>query len=522
MAVKDSARYIDISMRFRLYKRGPDGKAVRTDTVSETYGGVWDSLLRSYVPDKEPQPIEFSVHEGQWELLTADRKTRVKLILASPGYGKTDALILLMLRDMVEIPRKPHLYVAPTTQKLTIGWNKYKKLIGSTGWSVSSLEAIKAPEEVAIANGSRALWRAAKKQSEDLGSPIAGIDAATAKVDESQNVKDEDLREVQERGRIFKDFQMIQTATNERIPEFRRRKREYARAKWAEVLMGPGETNCFTPLSHWQKLKEMYPPDEYKRKILCLDVPDVDSIYSAFSESSVRPISASLRDITAAEVNKKFPDIYDCQWVLGTDFGITVHVSTAMQIFLDPSQKGRVFYARHEIVTRQRTADFHADAIKEWAQEQGVDPARILLIADPHTNKKDEDPDSDYRLVRKSGLLCLRAHGGNIPRKHRYTMMNTLLRDASGKQRLFIESSPDGKSSCPKLEESFYGLKYRRQGVAPEAHGKNPDLDLTHYTDSIGYSLWKWERFRGEVGSTKPESEKANKWAYRRSSMQIR
>ena len=507
-------------MRYRVYTRGADDLPTPTDKVSQVYGGMWDTYMHWYDDSrfKDCKPIELSCSEDQFEHLTVPRGAwRRLLVIGSPGYGKTEQLILRLIRDFLELPRLPHLYAAPVAKKLNTGWKKFKRWVPAA-WITSSTDAIQAPDETRLANGASVYWRATKKQSEDVGSPVASIDAATAKADESQNMEDSDIREIVERLRINKDGDLMETATNERIPHFRRRKREYKRAKWARVVQGNGRNNPWTSTEHWDFLKESYPEDEYKRKILGLDTPDPKAIWSQFSESNVRPIDPSLRNITSTEVAKKFPDLGDIQWILATDFGISLHATCCLQMFQDPTRDGRLWWARHEIITFNRTADYHADNIHKWAAEVGTKARNILVIGDPHVNKKDHDTDSDYRLMRGRGLVCVKANNGNISIRHRQNMTNACLRDTTGYSRLFIECDPDGRSLCPKTEESFYGLKYKGAGVEPESHGKNPELCLDHYTDNVGYGLWKWERFRGTIGQQKPEKKERKKWELRMSS----
>lgn len=150
-----------------------------------------------------------------------------------------------------------------------------------------------------------------------------------------------------------------------------------------------------------------------------------------------------------------------------------------------------------------------------------------ILIGDPHATgfgaagSKDADR-SDYVIAKRDGFNIVRANAGaRIERKHRWSMVNALLCDATGQRRLYLAADEHNKPSATKLAESLGHLLYGPSGE-PETHGKGTKggEDLTHTPDALGYLLYGWEKFRGVPGPSRTPDERPAQgatWGLRRS-----
>jgi len=492
-----SSELIDIGARVRIYRRdasGGEDKAVPDALMPQVYGGLYHPGRRAYIGPPR-KPVEFSALPVHRQVIEASER-RV-LFLGAPGSGKTEEAVLLAVLACLEYPGKKGGFVAPTAPKLQVGYDKFLKLVQPLGWVKRTTSAARGNVlSVTLINDATAQFVAAKRQGEATGSPLAGFDWHWAREDEQQYMEDRDTYEVDARGRVNANYKVRSSATNEPRHEFQARVKAYGTNPDQRVIRFSGYDNVFTPLSHWEAMKRGGMTDaDFRRWILCEDVPQDGRVYPEFSyQESVQPLPQAGREITAELTAAKYGTPYS--FVVGTDFGRQVNCSTVLVAFAAPGKDERVWYAVGEIVTRDQTTDWHAAEIKKWFSKRGLDVGRAIIIGDPHTNEKESDR-SDYTILRNHGLNAVRANsGGRISRKHRYAMVNTLLRDATGKRRLFLAANELGQPNCTKMAQSLGSLLYAANGEA-EAHGKDGDRDLTHYTDAPGYGLYVFEKFRG-------------------------
>lgn len=492
LAQKDQ-RYLDMAIQLQVYRRDENGTARPAELLGRVYGGRWDAWGHRYI-DQPGTIHKIGCHPGQIELLTfSDDSVSRVLVLGAPGGGKTDCVVIRALINALERPGGVHGLIAPTSKRLTILWGKMLRILQPYGWL---RETRMMDGTITIANGSKFQFLSAKKQSGDLGSPIAGYDLHSAVEDEQQNLTDEDLREIDARGRVNKNYQVFSTATNERVTEFQKRLNLYKSHPRYRLLRMRGDDNVFTPAEHWEKLKELWPKDEYERKVLGLDISAPDAVYPAFgTDYTIAPEPKIAEDITKELIADRFPAFAGKDVIIGADLGTRTSASVVLRAYRNPGQNDRLWWAVGEITTTAKTADYHAEEIKKWCVENRIDPNRVLLVGDPHSAQTDGK--SDYALIRKAGLNLVKAAGTKIRKKHRFNMMNALLRDANGKSRFYIDCDDFRRPACGKLVDSLYGLRYGPDGN-PETFGKGT-RDLTHWADAASYAVFPWEKVRGQM-----------------------
>lgn len=498
-----SDRFIDIAARLQVYRRGKDGKPEKAELLPQVWGGRWDTRARKYV-GRASRISEISCHPGQIDLLTFHEQGIGRVLaLGAKGGGKTDAIVRRAILNALEIPGGFHGLVAPTAKRLGIVWNKAVSLLRELGW----LKSIRWSEGcVEMLNDSRLLFMSSKRQSADLGSPIAGYDLHSCVEDEQQNIDDESLAEVDARGRVAASFCVFSAATNERIPEFQARVLQYRQAPWAKVLRFTAEENPWYSLDRLNQMKAQWSPDEWRRIMESEDVPHERAVYPQFSISeNCRPLPDVFHDITRQITKAKFdPNGSGYDYIIGSDFGVLTTCSTWFRVMRDPSGD-RLWWAVGEVVTKNNTAAHHVEDCKEWGRKNGMmlHDTRLLFVSMPHVNagQKGQTEQHDFVQVKKAGMRIVQASAAPISRKHRFSMVNAMACAADGKRRLFV-ATKSGKLTCPRGVESFGGLLYGPDGN-PNAFGKG-EHDLTHFTDTFGYALFPWEQFRGTTSIETP------------------
>ena len=490
---RESDRYVDIAAQLRVYRRNvADTAAEPAELLPRIYGGRYDRLARKYVGPAE-KVTEISCHAGQVPLLTfAEPGVARVLALGAPGGGKTFAAIRKALLCALDRANSIGGIVAPTNDRRQIVWRDFLELVEPLGW----IEEVKqTAKEIVLVNRTVVQILAAKRPSVQQGNPLQGRSWDWCVVDESQNVDDDTQVEIDTRGRrAGTKYVVFETATNAQVPSFRVRLEKYkANPILHRILRYEGKDNPWTERAYWERLKGLMSEREYREKILAQDVPPELLVYPRFSfAETVRPVPAGLRDITPLITADRFQR--PAKYIIAQDFGVLVNASIVLKAYAGPGGvEDRLWWAIDEITSYQTGADLHARMIL-----QGYDPDEVLVVADPHFNSKEADK-SDYQMFRNEGLTIQPAAFGQIPKKHRISMVNTLLEDAAGKRRVFVACDSNKNPACRKLVQSFMSLQYSDNGVA-EADKK--DLrDMTHWTCALGYGLYPWERFRGGGGT---------------------
>lgn len=478
-----------------MYKRGPDGQPLADELLDETFGGIYDSLSLSVVgPLPHGAWPEVSIHEGQLPLFRAiGSKARRVLGLGSPGGGKSLGIAKVGQCLAAERPNSLGGFVAPTRDRLDILWTKFLALVEPIGWVK---EIRNGDMEILLWNGTLCQFKAAKKQSAATGSPIAGKDWHWCVEDEQQHISDDDLREVDARGRINKFYQVFSSATNEPLHEFQMRVQEYEANPEKKVIRFRGLENCWTPLEHWEALKRNWSADDYARIIDCLDVPREGRVYPQFTYAEcTAPIPASTTDVTEWITEQAFRQAF--KYVVGFDPGVICTASVILKAY--GTRQERKWFVLDEVTTRDASTEWHALDLKKWFDARGISLDDVLVLGDPHVNK--EADRSDFISMKAGGFASARpSNGGNqISRRHRLSMVNALLRDAAKRRRLFLAASESGPAKAYKTAESLGHLMYTATGDIDTKH--KTAANIAHWSDALGIGLYPFEKMRGAYGT---------------------
>jgi len=494
-----SARYVDISLQLRVWFRAEDdSRSLPGDLLPAVYGGRFDTWTGHYVGPAE-EVAEFPCHAGQVPLLTFD-DSAVWRVLAkgAPGGGKTEAVALKGLIEAVRLPKRIGGMVAPSAGDVRKLWKKFWSLANPRGWIRSHN---KSEKEITLVNGTLLQFRGAKSSGDATGSPIKGEDWDFCCEDEMQNIPDESIVEVNFRGRrAGKNFRVYSAATYELIPWFENRLDAWESDPLYRVLSFSGYDNAFVERAWWDRLKSTLDPETFARRVMGLDPPRSNAIYPRFSRESVRSIPPGCRDVTPAVIATEFVNARGRQFLVGTDFGSRTCASAILKCYQEPGCDERAWWVVDEVVSDDgEGTDLHAEELIA----RGYAPDRCLVIGDPHvwgSIKVDVAEKSDYTIMRAAGFKDVaKASSKPIYRKHRFSMINALLQDTNGKRRLFLLPGPDGKrAKARRVADSFKVYHYDKDSE-PLQFNKD-HRDMSHYTDAVGYALWRFERFRGDGG----------------------
>lgn len=504
-------RYFDCGLQLRVWKRGKGGVAVPGKLLPKVYGGRYDRFLRKYVGAPE-HVDELSCHKGQLPLLLwDDPDKRWLMALGTPGVGKTYALLTKAALLIADRPNSNGGIVAPTGERRDIVWDEFLDIIGPLGW-IDDMSTLK--HRIWTKNGNIIDFVGAQRPSKKRGAPFQGKSWDWVVVDESQNVEDYAHTDIATRGRrAGLKFLVVESATNLSDRRFQERVKRYDDGKRHHVMRLVGKENPFVDEDWWSVLADSLDPRVYRQQVLLEDLPPEERIYPTFSwRETIRPRPEyGWQDVTPTITKEIFGK--PSHYIIGQDFGVLVTYSVVLKCYREPNTGERIWWAIDEITSRNyTTADIHARRIKERYHESDC-----VVLADPHLNSKEVDA-SDYNLFRKEGFTIKPAIGGRIKIRHRLSMMNCLLEDASGvmpgmpgKRRFFIDCSHDRKPACPLLATAFHSMEVPDSGVL-EAYRKDKH-DQTHYPAAVAYGLYRWEKIRGistfeAVTGEQPDSEK--------------
>ena len=486
-------RYADLGARVDVYRRGADGEPEFVRTLPWIFGGKYDRLAGRYVAAPDVVHV-LKVHEGQVPFLDLmwDDSVRYVMGLGAPGGGKTMNIVTPAGLYGIATPHRLIGMPAATWDGAEVVWRKFLALYEPKGWIADTRAGAM---EIVFTNGTLYQFVGMTKKSGSNNSAAQGRDWHIAFPDEFQGIDDEAEMEIDARGRINKHYKIMSSATNSSEPWFQTRITTYADNPLGRIVRFTGPDNCFTPLEQWERMKSKWSPEDYDRIIKCLDVPQDGRVYPSFSRGdergvmSVRPVPLLGKDITEDMTFEVYGERY--KNIISVDPGKAVLSAHQLRAFrLD--RKDRAWWVVREFVVKDK-GDNTGHLAKELAQA-GYDPEETILILDPHTETAETDQ-SDITILRNAGWTVQKASSSKIRTKHRYAMMNALFCDADLVRRLFVDCDENRRPKCPKFVESAAGLMYK--GAEADSHNKNPKLDLTHYTDDVGYGLFVFESFRG-------------------------
>lgn len=458
------------------------------------------------------------------EYIDGTTKTRNRLLYSAEGAGKSFLMaqtiwVLLILAAQAGTPGALGA-TAPTGDRLgtligavsDLGPVDGPKERNPNSWGTHFADA----RELRTVAGQIVQYRSTKHQSGATGSPVQGYTwNLGAAMDEGQDqVEQGAYEDVVARLRGGKSPPIIATATAKDSPAWRNW-RDSLSNNWTVERLLYSDTP-FVHAAHWKMLKQECSQREWQRRALAMDVGPERMVYHAWSRAdNIRPkpqIGAS--DVTRMELSHYGSNI---DLLIGHDPGNLFDVS----VFLKAYQiKGEVhWWIVGELTTEQSTTEDHAVKLMAMLRERWglyrrdlrgrvLPGSKVALIrADPTGNVETKPDQTVYTTLRNHGFDVRPAayapvrpnqtsapRHGRIGQEARIEMINTLLCDANGRRRLYVDVDDRGAPVARKVVESIE-LSERDGDGRAENQRKNRQ-DMSHWTASLGYALWSIEKPR--------------------------
>jgi hypothetical protein len=273
----------------------------------------------------------------------------------------------------------------------------------------------------------------------------------------------------------------------------------------------------FIDPSFLERVKRVMTEREFRRRYLCEDLPPEAMVYFNWDRArNLRPIPPTAKRITSYVIRRHTRNPSHAL-LAGNDPG----ASKAATVFLDAYECGCpracvcglrdlggdwAWWVRGEVFTQNKTTEQHAREVLAWVRARGYNVRRggevVHVRSHPYGQSESKPSLNVYRVFARVGLDVKAAQYKQTPRgtsgtglilkEDRFEMMNTLLYDAAGRVRLYVEADHQGQPVAPRLVEGFETMERDEEGKG-ETEKKNEN-DKSDPPAACGYGLWQWER----------------------------
>lgn len=506
------------------------GKAPVSFLRTHYLGGFVDEQMRVVTAacgtprywDGGGDPVTWYCSEAQELLLIGSPELATKILCyGAMGAGKTAVLarwlIVQALALCVGCPAPPDVAigaVAPTRSRRDLIVKALKSAVPA-GW----YDYRKKDSDFVLSCGVAIELRAAKAQSSDTGTPIAGQTWAACARDEGQDQTDaHDDVEMRGRGAPKGIYRELVTCTAKGTSKWKRWRDErlkspnwclYRLEYWSNVFVFP---------KYWEELKHDLSERGWILKVLAQDVAPEKAIYIAFNvdRNLIAFPPRGAQDVTRHVLRHHGPNFT----VLGGhDPGVHQDVTILLKAFKLPGRKRHVWVAFDEIITRRTTSEQHAKALKTRLRNKwGVQMAdtlgeRALLRCDPHGQRDNRPHTTVYTEFRNEGFTIMSAAytkkavgSGWIPLKASIEMMNRLFHSASELVRLYL-GTEYGRVMTPRLQHCLEMAEWDDSYEKQAGRKDDKDDDVSDPPDATRIAMWPYEKTRRLEQDAKQETE---------------
>lgn len=509
--VESADRFVDVGVVLSVVRRDPEhGKPILPNTPPLTivrqhrFGGIIDRAddpVRLAGPSCQPAHWYCS-EQAEPLVLHADELPPRLLVYGSMGAGKTVTLAQwLYLRALeftgldVEVGA-----TAPTNERASMIARAIRELWPAQAWRWKERD-----RTFSLANGVTVRLLSTHQSSKAEGSRVQGYTWAAHAGDELQDQLEVD-GDIEARGRgapkgIYRRFNSATAKDDPQWRNFRSRVESSGKHWGVRHLVGPESPFQFP--EYWTTLQSTMSQAEYQRKVLALDVPPGERLYTSYDRAhNVRPRPrVGALDVTATELGRFGYRGFDL--LMGHDPGRIVDVTLILKAFQLAKNEPPAWWVLGEVVTERKTTEGHCVELAKTLRDRWNQ--RGLIYCDPHgINSKNDDDRPDVTVlktfqrhgfdIRPAAFSPGKSTPGQVPREARIDLVNTLLCNASDQRRLFIDCDDHGQPVAKKLVESIE--RQQRDAENKAERGRKGEGDLTHYTCALGYALWPIEKPR--------------------------
>lgn len=512
-------RWVTACVRLRVISTELDGPGDRIRVASGREVRVVREHLRGGVIDTKAfppriggwcQPADETVwlcsEDQEPIILHGDEAPRGNLVIGSEGSGKTTALAMWHAFRWFENfgERREGGQTAPTLNRLGLVKEEIYKLWPSPWRTFCNRDDFTGFD---LCDGSRIRFVSTAPRPEKQGSPIQGFNWSWAGRDEVQDQTGVHS-DIEARGRAARDggtyYKQLGTATAKDSPDWRTfRDALIAGGAWGSCRLLIERSPFVEPGFLASKRMSGMTDREFRRRFLAEDVAPESRLYFNWDRvHSLRPVPVvGARKITSLVLSRK----------LGPGFGLLIGhdpgTAKAASIYLDAYEiKGipdPVWWVRGECFTLHATPQQHALKVLEEVRSRfGMNlRGEVAHVRAQPVGQSENKPDQDvYKIWRGVGFDTRAAQyrkndstgTGHIGREARINMVNTLLVDAMGTRRLFVECDSHRRPMAPKLVEAFETIEREADGRI--SRDKDLSRDKSDSPDALGYALWPWEK----------------------------
>mgnify|MGYP000113665125 CR=1 FL=1 len=509
-------RLVDIGVVLRVIRPDPKGAiqlvSGRTVTVirEHRWGGIIDTkATKPTLVDISRDPQVWLCSEDQEQIILHPSSIPLgHLVIGSEGSGKTTALAMWHHKRWCENvgDLREGGQTAPTLSRLGLVKAEILKL-----WPSSWRRFVNRDDFVGfeLCDGSRIRFVSTAPRPEKQGSPIQGYNWSWCGRDEVQDQVDVHS-DIEARGRAARagkdgkpQYKQLGTATAKDDPHWREfRDSLLSAGAWGTSKLLIERSPFVAPGFLEEKRKSGMTDREFRRRFLAEDVPPESRLYFNWSrEHNLRPIPmAGARDITSIVLGRKIGPGFVV--LLGHDPGTAKAASVFLQAYEIRGVPDPIWWVRGELFTMHQTPQQHALQARTICRDRFG--GNVHVRAQP-MGTSDDKPDLDtYKIWRDAGFdiraAQVKADGtgtGKINRESRIAMVNTLLVDAAGVRRLYVECDDQRRPVAPKLVEAFESMERDERGRIDS--DKRLDRDKSDPPDALGYALWPWEKALASV-----------------------
>lgn len=513
--VEAPQRLVDIGVQLFVIRRDPAGQELIPGSKLRhiivggpfAWGGVLDTETRKLIgPSQDPR--RWYCSEEQLPIIMhPDSAPRAQLVEAGEGTGKTTALAMWHHKRWCENlgEFREGGQTAPVLKRLGLvrielekhwrpNWYRWVDRDDFTGYE--------------LPDGSRIRFCHTHRQSQAQGSPIQGFNWSWAGRDEMQDQVDVHF-DIESRGRAARNggeyYKQLGTATAKDDSEWRNLKGELKQGgAWMFHRLDIRNSPFVGPDFLAAKRASGVTDREFRRRWLGEDLPPESRVYFTWDRSqNLRPVPrVGARLITQLVLKAKTGNPRH-SLLVGHDPGTAKAASIILEAYEFPKEHNVLWWVRAELFTLHQTSEQHAREVLKLVQRFGCNKpgtdAIALVRAQPVGQSEDKPDENTYRVWKRVGFDIKAAQykkdgtgTGQIKKDSRIEMITTLLCDAMGKRRLFIDVDDQGRPVAPKLVEAFETMERDAKGRA-EHEAKDED-DPSDCPAALGYALWPFEK----------------------------
>jgi len=507
-----SGRYVDIGVILCTVERddGVLGKELvegcpRMRVIeSRAFGGIVDRKRGELVGPSRRPVTWYASKDQRAVVLHSDEEPLGQLVYGSEGAGKTRALAMWhyfrWLENLGE--RREGGQTAPTKERITAVRTEMFAL-----YPASWYRHWKARDVIEFVDKTRIRLRSTKLSSKVSGDPIQSYSWSWCGRDEGQD-QIERHASIQARGRKAKHgrYKQCMTATAKDAGDWRSfRAMLEGSGEWIRrTLFGP--SSPFVWPEFWERLKRVISDREYRRRVLCEDLPPELAVFYAYeSKRNLTPMPRLAIDVTVGLLASYGYQSYvqpgsRFALVAGHDPGVIYNTTTFARLIMFGVTPTWVVVGEYQ--SKQTTQREHARLVKKYVQdtfgyEKGSDTSKVAFFIDPHgRGESDTDYQTVYGAFQKEGLDAFNPAPvtKRIQRRARIEMTNRLLAAYDQTCRLVVAVNDNRQPLAPVLVTSFESLEKKPGDDDPEGVQRKDETDKTHAPAALGYLLWPFEQ----------------------------